>query len=105
MLFSFTSSAERGRVVTLPSLFSFTKFIISFEASTSAVTIFCIVLPRATSIAVSYSFLVSIKSETTPFMPLNLSALSSTFFTTFPKPSYLSSIFFIVSSFVSSEWK
>ena len=37
---AFTSSAERGRVVTLPSLFSFTKFIISFETSTSAVTIF-----------------------------------------------------------------
>ena len=58
-----------GRKVALPALFCFRKAIISLAVSSVSVTIFCMLPPRAVSMATSYFFSTLIRSATTPIIP------------------------------------
>ena len=90
---------ESGRKVALPAFSRFRISIRRLAVSSSFVTIFCILPPRATSIAVSYFFSVEIRSATVPTMPGSRDLSCMTRFTLPPKPSYRSARFTIASSF------
>ena len=75
-VFFFDLTADSGRKVTLPSLLVLRYSMISLAVSCVSVTTFCILPPRAVSIAVSYFLSVEIRSASAPCTPLFLSSMT-----------------------------
>ena len=90
----------RGRKVALPYRFFFRYSISCLAVASESVTMFCMLPPRAVSMAISYFCSVEMISATTPWIPWTRSRTSMTRRMLLPYPSYRSARFFKDSSLV-----